>query len=53
MWLYRTVVKIPWIDIATNEAVLERKMEEKRRKLEYLGLIMRSDNRYKLLKSIL
>jgi len=44
----------------TNETILERMGKEKevmetikRRKLEYLGHIMRNDNKYKLLKSIL
>lgn len=60
MWLYRRILRISWVDRVTNETLLERMEKEKevmktikRRKLEYLGHIMRNDNKYKLLKSIL
>lgn len=60
MWLYRRILKIPWVDKVSNRAVLERigKQKEimntiKRRKLEYLGHIMRNEGKYHLLISIL
>jgi len=60
MWLYRRILRISWVDRVTNETILERMGKEKvvmkmikRRKLEYLGHIIRNDKKYKLLKSIL
>lgn len=60
MWLYRRILKIPWTEHVTNKDVLERIGKEKEllltiksRKLEYLGHIMRNDQRYGLLQLIL
>ena len=55
MWIYRRILLISWIEHTTNEEVLRRmgKTKEvtftiKRRKMEYLGHIMRN-NKYRLL----
>jgi hypothetical protein len=60
MWLYRRILRISWTDKITNETVLRRVGKErevmytiKRRKLEYLGHIMRNSTKYRLLKVIL
>lgn len=60
MWLYRRMLRIPWTAHMTNREVLERMEKEKeimnsvkRRKLEYLGHIMRNEKRYGLLQLIL
>ena len=60
MWLYRRILKIPWIDHVTNEEVLRRMNKQaeiivtiKQRKLEYLGHIMRNEKRYGLLQLVL
>lgn len=60
MWLYRRILRISWMDKVTNKSVLERMNKSlevmntiKKRKLEYLGHIMRNDNKYGLLKSVL
>lgn len=59
MWTYRRILKIPWTDRITNEVVLNRMGHNrqllssiKRRKLEYLGHILRND-KYRLLQLIL
>lgn len=60
MWCYRRILKISWVDRITNNEVLRRMNktceilnEVKRRKLEYLGHIMRNEQRYSLLQLIL
>lgn len=60
MWLYRRILRISWVDHVTNAEVLRRmnKTTEliytiKSRKLQYLGHIMRNENRYGLLQQIL
>lgn len=60
MWLYRRMLKIPWTAHTTNKEVLERikKKQEivytiKCRKLEYLGHVMRNQERYSLLQTIM
>lgn len=60
MWLYRRILRISWVNKVTNKAVLEGIKKDlevmrtiKRRKLEYLEHIMRNENHYRLLKSIL
>lgn len=60
LWLYRRVLRISWVDHVTNEEVLRRMRKEKeilyqvkKRKLEYLGHIMRNPERYRLLQLIL
>lgn len=60
MWTYRRMLKISWTDKISNIRVLQKlnKVKEimltvKRRKLEYLGHIMRNETKYKLLKCIL
>uniref|UniRef100_A0A8D9AW28 Reverse transcriptase domain-containing protein n=1 Tax=Cacopsylla melanoneura TaxID=428564 RepID=A0A8D9AW28_9HEMI len=59
MWLYRRILKIPWTARITNENVLKRMNKNKEimntvkaRKLQYLGHIMRNENRYELLQAI-
>ena len=59
MWIYRRILRISWIEHTTNEGVLRRmgKTKEvtftvKRRKIEYLGHIMRN-NKYRLLQLFL
>lgn len=58
MWIYRRILKIPWTDHITNVEVMQRIGKEKevvftvkKRKLEYLGHIMRHD-KYRLLQLI-
>lgn len=60
MWCYRRILKISWVDRITNDAVLRRMGKEreiinnvKKRKLEYLGHVMRNEQRYNLLQLIL
>uniref|UniRef100_A0A8D8SWG1 Uncharacterized protein n=1 Tax=Cacopsylla melanoneura TaxID=428564 RepID=A0A8D8SWG1_9HEMI len=60
MWLYGRLLKIPWVEKVANHRVLQRIGKEKevmntakKRKLEYLGHIMRNETKYKLVKSIL
>uniref|UniRef100_A0A8D8SXR8 Craniofacial development protein 2 n=1 Tax=Cacopsylla melanoneura TaxID=428564 RepID=A0A8D8SXR8_9HEMI len=60
MWIYRRILRISWMDRITNESVLQRMKKDKeimhtikRRKLEYLGHILRNENKYHLLKCIL
>ncbi|KAI5708046.1 hypothetical protein M8J77_015361 [Diaphorina citri] len=60
MWLYRRILKISWIEHVTNEEVLRRMKKERElmniikvRKLQYLGHIMRNDNKYTLLQLII
>lgn len=60
MWCYRRILRISWVDRITNEEVLRRMDKErevlnniKKRKLEYLGHIMRNEHRYSLLQLIL
>uniref|UniRef100_A0A8D8YAJ6 Uncharacterized protein n=1 Tax=Cacopsylla melanoneura TaxID=428564 RepID=A0A8D8YAJ6_9HEMI len=60
MWTYRRMLKISWTDKISNIRVLQKLNKEKeiivtvkRRKLEYLGHIMRNETKYKLLKCIL
>lgn len=59
MWVYRRMMKISWTDRVSNNTVLQRMNKKlellktiKRRKLQYLGHIMRSD-KYNLLRLIL
>uniref|UniRef100_A0A8D8SMX4 Craniofacial development protein 2 n=1 Tax=Cacopsylla melanoneura TaxID=428564 RepID=A0A8D8SMX4_9HEMI len=58
MWLYRRILRIPWTAKVTNKDVLRRMKKEmevlntvKVRKLQYLGHIMRNENRYFLLQN--
>ena len=51
-WIYRRILRISWIEHTTNEEVLRRMVKTKeviftvkRRKMEYLGHIMRN-NKY-------
>lgn len=60
MWTYRRILKISWTEKISNTRVLQKLNKEKeimytvkRRKLEYLGHIMRNETKYKLLKCIL
>lgn len=60
MWVYRRMLRVAWKDHVTNLEVLMRMSKEKEilntikvRKLEYLGHIMRNENRYQLLQCIL
>lgn len=60
MWLYRRILRISWVDHVTNNRVLEQMGKEvevirtvKKRKLEYLGHIMRNNDRYRLLQLVL
>ncbi|KAL1447598.1 hypothetical protein WDU94_009869 [Cyamophila willieti] len=60
MWLYRRMLKISWKDKVTNTEVLNRMKKGKEilktikiRKLQYLGHVMRNENRYLLLQKIL
>ena len=55
MWLYRRMLRVSWTQRVTNEEILRRmgKAKEvlatvKRRKLQYLGHIMRHEERYQL-----
>lgn len=57
-WLYRRILRFSRADRVTNKAVTEVKkpnLVEKRKKmkLEYVGYIMRNQNKYRVLKSIL
>ena len=59
MWIYRRILRIPWIEHKTNEEVLRRmdKIKEvtftaKRKKMKYLGHIIRN-NKYRLFQLIL
>lgn len=60
MWCYRRILRISWVDRVTNIEVLHRMGKEceviktiKKRKLEYLGHIIRNEQRYGLLQLIL
>jgi hypothetical protein len=60
MWCYRRVLRVSWVDRITNDEILHRMGKEreimvtvKKRKLEYLGHIMRNEQRYGLLQLIL
>jgi len=60
MWLYRLMLKISWTDRITNQLVLERMGKQKEllttiitRKLEYIGHILRNNQRYNILRLIL
>jgi len=59
MWLHRRMLRIPWVAMKTNEAVLNRAsavhellITVKCRKVSYLGQILRGD-RYHLLQLIM
>lgn len=59
LWLYRRILRIPWVDHITNDEVLRRMNTTteimylvKRRKLEYLGHVMRNE-KYGLLQLII
>ncbi|XP_055384420.1 uncharacterized protein LOC129614059 [Condylostylus longicornis] len=59
MWLYRRILKIPWIDRVSNAEVLRRINKErellttiKRRKAAYFGHVMRN-SKYHLLQLII
>ncbi|CAG9829543.1 unnamed protein product [Diabrotica balteata] len=58
MWAYRLILRISWTEHVTNEEVLRRISKErevgisiKKRKLEYLGHVMRQ-NKYRVLQLI-
>lgn len=60
MWCYRRILRISWVDRVTNVEVLRRMGKEceilmtvKTKKLEYLGHVMRNQERYGLLQLIL
>ena len=60
MWLYRRILRVSWRDRVTNVEILRRMNKGKEvldivkvRKLQYLGHIMRNENRYVLLQKIL
>lgn len=60
MWLFRRILNISWTDRVSNVCVLQRMQKEKEllntiktRQLEYLGHIMRNNNRYGFLQLIL
>lgn len=60
LWLYRRILKISWTEKITNVEVLKRMNTKpellnivKCRKLQYLGHIMRNNERYNLLQQIL
>uniref|UniRef100_A0A8D8Q737 Uncharacterized protein n=2 Tax=Cacopsylla melanoneura TaxID=428564 RepID=A0A8D8Q737_9HEMI len=60
MWLYRRILRVSWKDKVTNKEILRRMNKElevlyiiKVRKLQYLGHIMRNENRYQLLQKII
>lgn len=60
MWLYRRILKIPWTAKISNIEVLRTMKKDlelmniiKARKLEYLGHIMRNEERYGILQTIL
>lgn len=60
LWLYRRILKIPWTARITNAEVLRIMKKDteivntiKIRKLQYLGHIMRNENRYTILQAIL
>lgn len=60
MWCYRRILRISWVDHVTNNEVLRRMGREceitaiiKKRKLEYLGHIMRNEERYGFLQLVL
>lgn len=59
LWMYRRILKIPWVDRITNAEVMRRMCKEKeiistikKRKLQYLGHIMRGE-KYQLLQIIM
>lgn len=60
MWLYRRMLRVSWMDRITNVKILCRMEKEKEvlnmvkcRKIQYFGHIMRNENRFHLLQSIL
>ena len=60
MWLYRIMLRIPWTSYVPNVEILRRMKKQKEvlttvkaRKIQYLGHIMRNNNRYHLLQTIL
>lgn len=60
MWLYRRMLRVPWTDKVSNQEILQRMRKDrevlntvKRRKLQYLGHVMRNESRYQLLQCIL
>uniref|UniRef100_A0A8D8T8A4 Craniofacial development protein 2 n=1 Tax=Cacopsylla melanoneura TaxID=428564 RepID=A0A8D8T8A4_9HEMI len=60
LWLYRRILRLSWTHKVTNKEVLQRMKKEpeiintvKKRKLQYLGHIMRNEHRYQLLQQIL
>lgn len=59
MWMYRRILRISWTERVTNVEVLRRMQKEKeliltikKRKLQYLGHVMRGD-KYQLLQLII
>ena len=59
MWMYRRILRISWAEKVTNVEVLRRMQKEKelvftikKRKLQYLGHVMRGD-KYQLLQLII
>lgn len=60
MWLYRQILSISWTDRLSNMCILQTIQKKKEllrtikiRKLEYLGHIMRNNQKYRLLQLIL
>lgn len=60
MWIYRRILKISYVDHVTNIEVLQRMTKEKevlnlvkQRKLEYLGHVMRNEEKYRVLQLVM
>ncbi|KAF6214379.1 hypothetical protein GE061_009119 [Apolygus lucorum] len=61
MWVYRRLLRISWVDRVTNAQVLhgmgcsqpELLYIVKKRKLEYLGHVLRNEEKYRLLQNVL
>lgn len=58
MWIYRRILKIPWTAKVTNYMTLQRLSKQtemletiKRRKLEYLGHVMRNKKLFQIIIS--
>ncbi|CAG9839739.1 unnamed protein product [Diabrotica balteata] len=60
MWIYRRILKISYVDHVTNVEVLQCMTKEKellnlvkQRKLEYLGHVMRNEEKYRILQFVM
>ncbi|CAG9837549.1 unnamed protein product, partial [Diabrotica balteata] len=60
MWIYRRILKISYVDHFTNVEVLQRMRKEKevlnlvkQRKLEYLGHVMRNEEKYQIFQLVM